>query len=246
MAVLMLNPIGCTIFGIFLGIAHTRKAESAMRKPSVYEPIGKALALYCQSDQSLFPEYMGYAWLPDELNAIRHGTASVSTNYAHVEMGGGFHHFGYHLVHDANASSPRTNAWQLYMYSEGSSDRFLKTFFLHSGQRVPADELLAKVIAGFDKQILGTPQDELAHRGKIQTYLRFDRVKEARDACRSMLQALPDEWWAVLINALINAQEVSSAEGEKDIAKWVEKERNFFRYMDLAYFHQLTDRKSVV
>ena len=56
-----------------------------------------------------------------------------------------------------------------------------------------------------------------------------------------MLKAMPDEWWPVLINALIDAQEESPEKAAETISRWVEKDKNFFRYMDLAYFYQLTD-----
>lgn len=240
LAVLVLNPIGCAILGVFVGMGHIRKSESAMRDPKVYEPVAQTLALYCQSDQSFFPQHLDYAWLPPELNAIGHGRASVSTNYAHVEMGGGFHHFGYRLALDSGASSPGTNVWQLHMYSEGSQDRHLKALHVGVNRRFPPDELLARVIAGFDKQIDSKPDDERAHQGKIQAYLRFDQVRQAREACRSMLKAMPNDWWPVLVNALILAEEDSPDKAEKTISQWVEKDKNFFRFMDLAYFHQLT------
>ena len=240
LAVLVLNPIGCAILGVFMGVGHIRKSEAAMRDPKVYEPVGETLALYCQSDQSLFPQYMDYAWLPQQLNAIGHGRASVSTNYAHVEMGGGFHHFGYRLVLDPDASSQGKNVWQLHMYSEGSQDRHLKALHIDADRRFPPDELLARVVAGFDKQLGGKPDDEGAHQGKIQTYLRFDRVSQAREACRSMLEAMPDDWWPVLVNALILAEEDSPEKAEEAISRWVTKDKNFFRCMDIAYFHQLT------
>lgn len=239
LAALALNPIGCFFIGVVLSVGQIRKAESAMRDPKVFEQVAERLALYCQSDQSLFPQYLNYAWLPEDLNAVRHGWASVSTNYAHVEMGGGFHHFGYRLKLDIDASSPKTNVWQLHMYSEGSSDRHLKTLHVGAERHFLPDEMLTMVIDGFDAQILRKPHDERAHQGKIQTYLRFDQVDQARDACRSMLKAMPDNWWPVLVNALILAEENSFNQAEEFMLQWVGNRKNFFRYMDLAYFYQL-------
>lgn len=241
LVVLVLNPIGCTILGAFIGMGHIHKSESAMRDPKVYKPVAQTLALYCQSDQSFFPKYMGYAWLPQELNAIGHGWASVSTNYAHVEMGGGFYHFGYRLTLDSGASSPGTNVWQLHMYNEESQDQHLMTLHIGIDRRFPPGEILARVLSEFDKQIDSEPDHVRAHQGKIQAYLRFDQVSQARDACRSMLEAMPDEWWPVLVNALILAEEGFPDKADDTISRWVENDKNFFRYMDLAYFHQLTD-----
>jgi hypothetical protein len=240
LAVLVLNPVSCALVGMFMGMGHILKSESALRKPRVYEPVGRTLALYCQSDPSLFPQYMGYAWLPEALNAVGHGRLSVREDRAHVEMGGGFHHFGYRLVQDPGTTSPATNAWHLYMYSEGSKDRHLKTFYLDAEHRLSPEDLLKSVVAGYDKQILCSPEDEEAHRGKIQVFLRFDRVTEAREACRSMLKAMPDAWWPVLVNALLLVDKNSLQEAEEIITRWVDRDRNYFRYMDLAYFFQLT------
>ena len=242
LSVVALKPIAGAVLSAFLGMGHIRESESAMRDPKVYTPVAETLALYCQSAPSLFPEYMNDAWLPEELNAIGHGRASVSTNYAHVEMGGGFHHFGYHLALDQDASTTGTNVWQLYMYSEGSEDQRLRTFPVDSTRRFLPDQLLSRVVAGLDKQILRKPDDASAHQSKIQTYLRFDRVDQAREACRSMLQSMPDAWWPVLVNALILTEEESRDQAEETLSVWVQKDENFFRYMDLAYFFQLTGK----
>ncbi len=71
--------------------------EAQLKQPKVYEPVAQTLALYCQSDQNFIPEYLSYAWLPEELNAIGHGNGRVQPKNAFIEMGGGFHHFGYSL-----------------------------------------------------------------------------------------------------------------------------------------------------
>jgi hypothetical protein len=34
---------------------------------SSYEPVARTLAIYCQFDQTLFPEFLSYAWLPQDL-----------------------------------------------------------------------------------------------------------------------------------------------------------------------------------
>ena len=239
LAILILNPIGCSILGVFMGMGHIRKMESAMASPRVYEPVGQRLALYCQSDQSLFPGYMGYAWLPRELNALGDGWTSVNADSAHVEMGGGFHHFGYNLVLHPETSTTGTNVWELYLYSEGSRDRHLQTIPVPVSERLTPDALVQKVVEGFEERLSKKPEDERAHQGKIQTYLRFNKVAEARRACADMLKAMPDNWWAVLVNALL-ADEYSLGHGKELITEWVKKDENFFRYMDLAYFCLLT------
>lgn len=47
------------VFGpIFLSFVGVWLVEAKMRKPRVYEPVGRSLALYCQSDKSLLPTHM--------------------------------------------------------------------------------------------------------------------------------------------------------------------------------------------
>ena len=40
LAIIVLNPIGCSILGMFIGMGHIRQSESAMREPRVYETVG--------------------------------------------------------------------------------------------------------------------------------------------------------------------------------------------------------------
>ena len=74
LALCVLNPI---VFPVFVGLRQIKKMEYALQRPQVYEPVGHQLALYCQSDPALFPEYIGSAWLPEELNAVGRGWASI-------------------------------------------------------------------------------------------------------------------------------------------------------------------------
>jgi len=244
LVVLLLVPIGYTIVQVNRSERLIRKVQGSMCDPKVYEPVGRRLVLYCQSDQSLFPRDMNYAWLPQELNQvdqIGHGWVSVGANEAQIEMGGGFHHFGYRLV-NVGRSTLGTNVWQLYMCDEGAKDRLLQTIALPSQDKLSSEALLQMVVAGFDGQIQKDPRDDRAHKGKIQAYLRFNHVPEARQACKEMLKAMPDDWWAVLVNALVLTEERSVDRGTEVIIQWVNKDENFFRYMDLAYFYHLTRR----
>jgi len=238
LALCVLNPM---VFPVILGLRQIQKMEAALQRPQVYEPVGSLLALYCQSDNALFPAYLGPAWLPEELNAVGEGWASIWTNGAHVELGGGFHHFGYSLVLDAAASTAPTRVWQLYMYSEDSKEIHLQTLKLPAGAQLTPDAILDKVVAGFDAQLRKQRDNLRAHEGKIQTYLRFNKVPAARQACADLLTAMPDNWWAVLVNALL-MEEQSAGRGAEFIASWAKQHEDFDRCMDLAYFDHLTQR----
>lgn len=95
LAVLIFNPVGCAFLGAFVGMGQIRVTEGKLRKPQIYEPVAQTLATYCQSDPNLFPKYLSYAWLPPGLARLGDPYCSLATNYAHIEMGGGFCHYGY-------------------------------------------------------------------------------------------------------------------------------------------------------
>lgn len=236
--VVLLSPIGY----ILSAIIQVKGMELALRQPGVYQPVATRLALYCQSDQDLFPKHLTSAWLPDELNAIRHGRATIEATSAHIEMGGGFHHFGYHLFLDPSASDETTHVWNLNFYSEGAGEKRLTTVSLPKTQRLAPDEIVSMVTGAYDRQIADTPDNLRLYQDKIQIHLRFDQVEAARQACRDMLERLPDDWWSVLVNALLTDALGQRAEAEKLIVEWVNKSPNFFRYLDLAYFYQLTNQ----
>src|SRR5687768_12083223 len=105
LGVIFFTSPGRMFLGVFVGMKHIRVMESRLRKPEIYQPVALRLATYCQSDRTLFPQYLSHAWLPAELAQVGHGRTTISTNHARVEMGGGFHHFGYRLELDGGAST---------------------------------------------------------------------------------------------------------------------------------------------
>lgn len=112
LAVLVFNPFSLIFLSVFVGMGHIKIIEAKLQKPAVYEPVAERLAIYCQSDQSLFPKILSYAWLPGEVSRLGHPWCEIATNFASVEMGGGFYHFGYTLELDETASTPAKNVWQ--------------------------------------------------------------------------------------------------------------------------------------
>ena len=226
---------------VLVGFGFIRLDEAYLRKPRVYEPVAKTLALYCQSDSNLVPEQIDYAWFPAPLREKGRGRGRIFQKGAAIEMGGGFHHHGYRLVFDESATDSLTNVWQLYLYSEGSKDEPLFTLRLANTEELSADELLNQALCGYEEHLAVRPNDLSAHKARIQLYLQYNRISQARRACRDLLRALPDDWWANLVNALVIAEEESSAEGERHIQGWVNSKPNFFRYTDLAYYYQLSE-----
>ena len=227
---------------VFWGEIQIYNNKNAMKQPKIYEPVGRTLALYCQSDLSLLPDYLNNSWFPNELNKLGDGRGGVGRDYAYIEMGGGFHHYGYKLKLDGVASSQSTNVWKLNLYDENSPDIYLNDIVLEKTEFLNPVEMLDRVISGIDEQIRATPNEKDLYQSKIEIYLRFDQISEARQACKSMLKAMPDDWWAVLINAFLIAEEESFDNAEKFMIRWIKKNENFFRYMDLAYFCHLNQK----
>jgi len=243
-AILLAPFIFLLVMGWFVR-SSIRRPESGMHKSSLYGAVGSNLALYCQSDTNLVPRNVNFAWFPRELTNLgpylmRGG--EISTSYAQVEIG---RNYSYRLERDDAVSTSKTNVWRLYFMRYGESEEpyreLLTTICLATSVRLSADELCAKLLARYD-DLIRERGDGYGYQGKTQVYLRFDKVAGARQVCKSMLQAMPNDYWAVLVNALIVAEEESLERADQMIIAWAEKNRNFFAYLDLAYFYELTDR----
>ncbi|MCH8514309.1 MAG: hypothetical protein LAT83_22025 [Kiritimatiellae bacterium] len=128
-----------------------RKIEAALSDPGVYEPVAKTLALYSQSDPSMFPKTLDHAWLPEELDAIGPAWAYLYKDFAHVRLSGG--RKGYELILDPKASTSETNVWNLHFVGEGPRDRkLLKTFQMEKARRLTPDELPVRIIDAYDRE----------------------------------------------------------------------------------------------
>jgi len=154
-AMIYFLPVCYTVCVFFItGPLKIKRQEKAMRDPAVYRPVGETLALYCQSDFSEFSEdeayyfTLGYKWLPDELkNLHKYGRITLKTNSAHIELGGGFYHYGYAIDLDEVTSTPETNVWVLTQYREAYpkyEHTPLWTFSMDATRCLSEDELREK------------------------------------------------------------------------------------------------------
>jgi tetratricopeptide (TPR) repeat protein len=222
-----------------LQLAQIHEIEAKLQQPSVYEPVAETLILYCQSDPTLLPHDLGPAWFPAELRKQGGFRASVNADRAYIEFGGGFYHFGYSLRRDQAASTPQLNVWQLFMCREETEDKQLCTKSVATTRRFSAAEMLKQVLGSYDEFLAAQPSNEDVHKSKIAVLLKFDKVPEARAACKAMLEKLPDDWWANTVCALAIAGEKSDAEAERFLAAWIKRNPNFDNYLDVAYYYQL-------
>jgi tetratricopeptide (TPR) repeat protein len=235
LALLVFNPIGCAFLSVFVGMGYIKVTEAKLQKREVYEPVARRLAVYCQSDQSLFPEYLSYAWLPEELAKVGHGRCRVSTNAASVEMGGGFYHFGYHLRLDEAESNSNTNVWQLCLYREGSEkDTHLLTLSLASTQHVSSAELEKLTSSGFDAAVKRGNSE--TYQGKVMLKLRFGETAEAADVCQEWIKREPNSWLPRFTYAHVRCRLGQIEPASAEFTQWVQSHKNFAHCIYLALF----------
>ena len=243
--ILIAIPVTCNLMirnVLQNSLQEIHKTEQFLQDPKVYEPVGKKLALYWQSDRSLFPDTLEPEWLPSELSPIGHGWGDLFDTGAFLEFGGGFYHFGYDLTLDRAASTPEKNSWNLALLREESEDLLLYSFTLPVKDRLSPAELLNEVLANLDEKLLQCPQSRSLFERKIELFIRFDRLPEARQTCAKMLEAMPNDWWAVLINAVLLHEEGETQRAEDLITLWVRRNECFDGYLDLAYFYHLINK----
>ena len=223
LAVLIFNPFSLILFSVLVGSHQIKITEGKLQKPEIYRPVAERLAIYCQSDQSLFPQILSYAWLPSEISSLGQPWCEVTTNGASVEFGGGFYHFGYGLELNQAASDTRTNVWNLFLVREESPDKPLMSLWLATTQHVTSGDLEKLVSASFD-QLIKDGQPE-GYVGKVMLQLRFGQTAQAAATCEDWMKARPDSWKARLTYAHIRCRLGEIEPADTQFSKWVHANR---------------------
>jgi tetratricopeptide (TPR) repeat protein len=243
LGLMILTPFG----GILHSLWYIKKIESAMKKPAVYEPVGRMLALYCQSEPELFPEYFGEAWFPKELRELGedgHGWISHTRKLATIEMGGGFYHYGYRLEQDDDASTPTTNVWQLSMYTEETYPSPLTTITLPSTHQISSQELVVNLSEGFDDLLSQHPDSDTLHKGKVLMLLRFQEFSAAAETSRHWIALKPHNWLPQFTYAHLRARLGELQEADEGFLAWVQQHESFDHYLYLFFFNMREGRIS--
>jgi hypothetical protein len=223
------------IIDTLFGMGGIRRMEAQLRTPEVYTPAALRLATYCQSDQKLFPQYLSSVWLPVELQHVGGGYASIRTNGAYVEFGGGFYHFGYQLELKEAASGSVTNVWELSQFAEGSqSNRLLVRVEIPKAQHVGADELQKLVLGGFDDSLKSGNLD--AFRSKVLFQLRFRNERDAVRTCNDWIARQPDNWLPRFTCAHVRCRVGEYDAAAADFTAWTQAHKNFPHCIYLALF----------
>jgi hypothetical protein len=132
-----------------------RRSIAHMKEPAVYTPIAKDLASYCAAaDDITFPDNGFFGpWGPASARALHPEFLEIHRDEATLAMGGGFHHWGYHLTRDPAASTPTTDAWSLALYDEDRPDKLLFTFTSPTSAKISRAAFIAEAVRGYDEEI---------------------------------------------------------------------------------------------
>ena len=127
---------GSLFYATFKAHQKTLQIQAHLRDTKVATAIANKLARACQTGTGFHDEAItDFTCLIPELAGGYHGgSGCIGSNYAWVEMGGGFCHFGYRLLLDEAESNSRTNIWSLIFYSEGAPDSVLLRFPLAANE----------------------------------------------------------------------------------------------------------------
>ncbi len=228
--------------GLALNMNHIRRVEARMQQAQIYLPVATNLALYCQSSETLqLTNMVGALRLPQPLPLLGSPWASFKTNYAMVEFGGGFYHYGYEVQLDEQASNPQSNIWQLYLCREGQDQKLLHRFALTPTARVAVSAFTSNSIAECNRQIAKSPGDFDLHKAKIAILLQYS-PNEVRAACVDAVDKLPEHWWPRLTLALADSGRGNSERASRELVRFVEAKPSYSRYIYLAYFYQMTGK----
>jgi hypothetical protein len=241
-ALVFFTPLGMIVF-IPIQMAKIHRVEKRMQTPEIYREVGTNLALYCQSAEDLnLTNTLGPSRLPQPLPQLGSPRGMFNTNFAHVEFGGGFYHYGYSIELDESASARATNVWELRFVSENrASEKLLLRFAIPASARYSMPAFLKNSLAEYDVRIAKSPGEIALYKAKINLLSQYDRA-QLRPACIATIKALPDHWWPRLTLALLDTGGGNFAAASSNLVTYVEAKPSYSRYIYLAYFYQLTDK----
>jgi hypothetical protein len=242
LGLIFFTPLGMFVF-IPIQMTKIHRVEKRMQTPPIYTEVATNLALYCQSIDVLnITNSLGSSRLPQPLPQLGSPWGMVESNYAHVEFGGGFYHYGYGLQRDESASDSLTNVWELRFVSESqTADKLLLRFGLPTSARYSTAAFLKISLAEYEARIAKNPRDISLYKAKLNFLTQYDR-SHLRSACVDTIKALPDHWWPRLTLALLDSGAGTYGSASSNLVNFVEEKPSYSRYIYLAYFYQLREK----
>jgi hypothetical protein len=136
----IISPVGQIYLGVRKAKREIAKKIVQLSEPANYEPSGVALARLCQSEKSFYRgSTFEPVWAPAEIRAMKPSWILMDPDWAHVEFGGGFHHFGYRLDRDKEASDVAgslNSHWTMTLHNDMGRDKVLYKFTLAKSERL--------------------------------------------------------------------------------------------------------------
>jgi hypothetical protein len=233
------TPTTTTGDGFFTRLfSPTARAEAKVTAKSAYEPAARDLALLCQSDPFFFLDEPPFApaWTPSEILKLGPTWVQIDANSAHVEFGGGFHHFGYDLKRDPSADTAMLNGWVLSFYSEDNPTRQLMNFTLKKADHVDRQQFVARALADYENRTAGQDVRSPLVSDRIVFLLKFDEVEKARISIRKCAAANPHDWMDQLLAYLIDIHTDPRGAGQR-LDAWAGKINDFTAWIFAAYVY---------
>ena len=220
------------VVGVVLATRQINQRIAVLSDPTVYGPAGRELARLCQSDPVLFKDASVFrpAWTPGVILQHEPNWVSIEPELAHVEFGGGFHHYGYELIR-SSGNDEGTNHWSLVLYNEMADDVPLDRFDLDAHGHVTKQVFIDNALAEFERRMARNPSNVAAER--IAFLLRLDRADLAREAIESSRTRYPGDWLDALLSYVLAAPEDAAALSE--LEDWAGREDSFSSWLYAAY-----------
>lgn len=198
-------------------------------------PAAVALATICQSDPSFYAdeEILRPAWAPSEVLKLQPSWVTCAVDEAHVEFGGGFHHFGYALTRDRAASTPTSNRWTLHFCSEGTANRLLHTFTLPASQQLDRQQFLDGALAEYHRRAQTHPDDRDV-QSRIKLLIKHNQRGQAVNSTREFSSRYPDDWLDQLLRFRID-HSCATPGASAQLDGWAARQGGFSAWLLASY-----------
>ncbi len=218
-------------------IVALERLEQRLKSDAVFGRAAPVMARYAQTLEGRFGDRVdefGTGWLPAELTPVPAHYVTFDENGLRIEMGGGFHHFGYFVARDDATSTATEKVWEFEFYTE--TERGRKTVVrLPADERVPDDEIVTAAIAGYDAQMATVDARELPQelRKEVCFLRHMGRMDLAAAACAAAIERVPEHWLPRIGRALLESPH-SPGPAARAFREWVEAQPSYSHYFYLA------------
>lgn len=231
-------PMGMLVFGIIRMYIE----DASIKRPKVYEPVLETMAKYYQSDPELIPGSMNHGWFPEPLRSKERGVGMVlpQRGQVRIELGAGFHHYGYELRLNESRSDETTNYWEIYYASEGHRE-YLDASRIPKSAHFTEEQIADQITGVFDYLADAPKYGEVVER--VMLFLRHGHLEKAIAYCQGWSEnytesALAQFTWAHLICRM-----GESTRATHQFADWVLEHESFPNLIYFALFNMREGQK---